>query len=117
MRFRETLSAIRSEDEQHALRDAKVRRLGLEPSTLGLKVAAKVSGRCYRVHVCPGQSTFYVQPVLARPGRYEPVRETIRETLGRREPERDSSSLSHGLRIRSSSSDFLCPKVQNLAAT
>ena len=92
-------------------------RLGLESSTLGLKVADKVSDMYCRVRVCPAQSMFCVQPVLPRAGRYQPVRETIRETRGRRKLERDSSSLPHGLRNRRSPSDFLCPKVQSLAAT
>ena len=58
-------------------------RLGLEPSTLGLKVAAKVSDTCCRVRVCPGRSTFCVPPVMARPDRCEPIRETNRETRRR----------------------------------
>lgn len=55
-------------------------RLGLEPSLLASKSPTKVSGKCCRVHVCPGQSTFAVPPVVTRPGRYGVVRETIRET-------------------------------------
>ncbi len=59
---------------------SQVGRLGLEPSTLGLKVQIRGSRPCRSVPVCAGQRPLLVLAVFSRLTPYRPVRETFRGT-------------------------------------